>query len=63
MTKMQQVRDAREWSQMKLAHMAGVAQSDISAMENGWRKPYPTQAKRLAKLLGLTPDELTQDAA
>jgi len=63
MTKMQQRRDAKAWSQTKLAYMAKVAQSDISAIENGWRKPYPGQAKRLSKLLGLTPDELTQDTA
>jgi ribosome-binding protein aMBF1 (putative translation factor) len=61
MTKLEAVRKRREWSQTKLAYMAGMAQSDISAIENGWRKPYPAQAKRLATLLGLQPDELTQD--
>jgi|WetSurMetagenome_2_1015567.scaffolds.fasta_scaffold86254_2 ribosome-binding protein aMBF1 (putative translation factor) len=60
MTKLQQTRDAKGWSQTKLAYMAKVAQSDISAIENGWRKPYPGQAKRIAKLLGLKPEELTQ---
>jgi ribosome-binding protein aMBF1 (putative translation factor) len=62
MTKMQQARDAKKWSQTKIAYMAGMAQSDVSAMENGWRKPYPGQAKRLAKLLGLKPEELTEPA-
>lgn len=63
MTKAEAARAAKKWSQTKLAYMAGMAQSDISAIENGWRKPYPSQAKRLAKLLGVKADELTQDAA
>ena len=63
MTKMQQARDAKKWSQTKIAYMAKMAQSDISALENGWRKPYPGQAKRLGKLLGLSPDELTDEVA
>lgn len=61
-TKAQRARDAKGWSQTKLAYIARMAQSDISAIENGWRKPYPAQAKRLAKALGLRPDELTEDA-
>lgn len=62
MTKLEQARRARKFSQMELAARAKVAQSDVSAMENGWRRPYPKQAKRLARVLGLTPDELTEPA-
>jgi ribosome-binding protein aMBF1 (putative translation factor) len=58
MTKLKQARLARAWSQMDLAFRAEMAQSDISAIENGWRKPYPAQAKRLGKLLKLDPGEL-----
>ena len=62
MTKLEARRHERQWNQTTLAYMARTTQSDISAFENGWRKPYPAQAKRLAEVLGLTPDELTEDA-
>lgn len=61
MTRMQAVRTRRQWTQTYLAELAGVAQSDISAIERGWRKPYPRQAKRLAMVLGVKASELTQD--
>ena len=63
MTKLEQARRARKFSQMELAARAKVAQSDVSSIERGWRKPYPGQAKRLARVLGLAPDELTETAA
>jgi ribosome-binding protein aMBF1 (putative translation factor) len=62
MTNLEAARRGRKWSQTTLAYMAKLAQSDISAIENGWRKPYPAQAKRLAKLLNIKADELTADA-
>ena len=63
MTNLEAVRTRRQWSQEKLAEMAGLAQSDISAIERGWRKPYPKQAARLARVLGIKASELTQDAS
>jgi ribosome-binding protein aMBF1 (putative translation factor) len=42
--------------------MAGMAQSDISAIENGWRKPYPAQAARLAKVLSVKASALVEAA-
>ena len=61
MKKLEQARKARKLNQTDLASRAKLAQSDISAFERGWRIPYPDQAKRLGRLLGLSPDELTQD--
>jgi ribosome-binding protein aMBF1 (putative translation factor) len=61
-TKLKAARHARKWSQTKLGWKARMVQSDISAIENGKRNPYPEEAKRLAKALNLTADELTQDA-
>jgi transcriptional regulator with XRE-family HTH domain len=36
--------------------------SDISRFERGYGRPYPAQATRLAKVLGLSPDELLERA-
>ena len=63
MTKLEQARTARKMSQTELAFKAKVAQSDVSAIEHGWRVPYPNQAKRLARVLKLRPDELTEAVA
>jgi ribosome-binding protein aMBF1 (putative translation factor) len=63
MTKMEVERRRREWSQADLAELADLSQPDISAFENGWRKPYPSQALRLAKALRLKASELTEDAS
>jgi ribosome-binding protein aMBF1 (putative translation factor) len=51
-------RKERGWSQQTLGFHAGIAAADISKMENGWLIPYPGQAERLAKVLGLRVDEL-----
>ena len=61
MTKLQAARKSRGWTQMQLAYRAKMAQADVSAIENG-RKPWPAHAERLGKLLGLRPEELTEDA-
>jgi ribosome-binding protein aMBF1 (putative translation factor) len=38
-------------SQTRLAAAARLHASDISRFENGWAKPFPGQASRLAKVL------------
>lgn len=64
MTKLEQERKRRGLSQTALAAAAGkLSASDISRIEREWQKPYPAQAKRIARVLGLKPDELTEPAA
>jgi ribosome-binding protein aMBF1 (putative translation factor) len=48
------------WSQQDLGFHARVSVSDICRIERGWMKPYPGHAKRLAAVLGLTPDQLLE---
>ena len=47
-------------TQVALAYHSGVAPSEISRFENRRGVPYPGQARRLAKILGLKPDELLE---
>lgn len=54
MLRLRQERERRGLTQAKLAAMSGVAAQDISALERGWRKPFPTWKERLARALGLT---------
>jgi len=51
----------RRWSQQRLGFLASVANSDISRFESGVLRPYPSQAQRLAEVLGIAPDELLTD--
>jgi transcriptional regulator with XRE-family HTH domain len=46
------------WSQQDLGFYARISAAEVSRFENGWSKPYPAQAARLAATLGLTPDQL-----
>jgi transcriptional regulator with XRE-family HTH domain len=61
-TKLRMERLRRRWSQQTLGFHAGVAAADISKIENGWLVPYPAQAERLARVLGLTVQELQEPA-
>jgi transcriptional regulator with XRE-family HTH domain len=49
-------------SQQTVGYRAGIANTDVSKIENGRQIPYPSQAKRLARVLGLQPDELLAPA-
>jgi transcriptional regulator with XRE-family HTH domain len=63
MTRLQDERHRRGWSQTELAARAGkLAPSDISRYERGYARPYPAQAARLAQVLELSPDELLAEA-
>lgn len=53
-------RRRRNWRLEDLAHFARVSAADISRIETGRMIPYPTHAKRLAEVLGIEPDELTE---
>jgi transcriptional regulator with XRE-family HTH domain len=58
MVKMRARRLELGYSQQTLAYRARVANSDISKFENQRQVPYPSQAKRVARVLGLQPEEL-----
>jgi transcriptional regulator with XRE-family HTH domain len=61
LTKLKRERLRRGLSQTALAAQAGRLQAtDISKFETGRVIPYPNQAKRIADVLGLLPDELLQ---
>ena len=64
MRRMKQERLHRGWSQVTLAYKAKVAIADVSRIETGRGQPYPDQAKRLARALGIDPatllDEVTE---
>ncbi len=53
MTRLKSERLARGWSQITLAYKARVANSDVSKWERGIGVPYPSQARRIAKVLGV----------
>ena len=59
-SKMKIERAKRGWSQGRLSEVAKVAVGDISRIETGRMRPYPTQAERLASVLGIPPEELQQ---
>ena len=51
----------RNWSQTELAFFARMSSSDVSRIETGRMIPYSTHAQRLAKALGIRPDELLEE--
>ncbi len=58
LTRMKAERLRRHWTQTDLAYHSRMSPSDISRIENGLLIPYPGYAERLAKALGLSPEEL-----
>ncbi len=50
-------------TQQDLGFHARMAGADISRIERGWMKPYPSQAIRLAEALGLAPQELLEEVS
>ncbi len=61
-TRMKAERLRRQWTQTDLAYHSRMSPSDVSRIENGLLIPYPGYAKRLAKALGLSPEELQRPA-
>lgn len=55
-----QAREAKEFTQEKLAEKAGLDPTYISGIERGLRNPGIKNVARLAKALGLTTAELCQ---
>jgi len=51
----------RGWRQADLAYRSRLSVGDISKIETGRMRPYPSQVSRLAKALELSPDELLDE--
>ncbi len=59
MLKMKAERLRRGWVQVELAFHAEMSPADVSRYETGRMQPYPAHRERLARVLGIAPDELT----
>lgn len=57
MLRLQEERKKRGMSQTKLSGLTGIASTDISAIENGWKKPFPGWKKKITKALNLSESE------
>jgi transcriptional regulator with XRE-family HTH domain len=51
----------RGWTQQDCAVKARMHVTEISKVELGYMRPWPKQAKRLARVLGLRPEELLEE--
>lgn len=58
MNRLKEARGEKGISQLKLAFLTGISPGDISRIECGWIRPYPSWRKRLAEALGTTESEL-----
>ena len=58
MTKLLQLRRGRFLTQLELAQMAGVTEATINRIEKGHNKPTFQTIKKLARALGVEPNEL-----
>lgn len=56
-TRLRRERIRRGLTQTALAYAAGMSAPELSRIENGWATPYPGQAERLARALGITQEE------
>ena len=55
---MRALRQEREWSQAKLAHMVGIHQTNVSEMERGVRGMTVKQLLRVSRALNVSPADL-----
>jgi transcriptional regulator with XRE-family HTH domain len=58
MAKVRDLRLKNFWSQDKLAKLSGVSRATIVAVERKQHKPQPITIHKLAKALGVEPDEI-----
>jgi transcriptional regulator with XRE-family HTH domain len=62
-TRLEQVRRRRGWTQTQLAARARLHQGDISELERGRVRLGPKRMARLAKVLGIPAEELLVEIA
>ncbi len=60
-TKLRAKRLRLGWTQQDLAFFARMSVADVSRIETGRMKPYPSQVNRLARILRLDPEELLDE--
>jgi transcriptional regulator with XRE-family HTH domain len=58
--RLRKLRVRRGLSQAGLARRARVHPADVSRFESGYARPYPGQLRRIARALGVRPEELMQ---
>lgn len=58
MNRLRELREGRGWSQAELSRRANMNASTIGQIENGRLIPYEVQIRKIAKALGVSPDEL-----
>ena len=58
--KLRALRERRFLSQRDLEELSGVSHVTISRIEQGYRKPWPRTARKLAAALGVQPEELVK---
>ncbi len=63
MTEIKRVREARGWSRAELARRANLNATTVSLIENGRLLPYPLQLEKLARALGVEPQDLQGETA
>jgi len=58
MVTLRELRLNKLWSQAKLAKLSGVSRTTIMAIENNQHAPQPLTIHKLAKALGVDPQEI-----
>lgn len=61
MKRLKFLRQSFEMTQFQLGRLVNIRPTKISYFENGWAKPKPEEAKRLADVLKIEPGELMED--
>jgi transcriptional regulator with XRE-family HTH domain len=61
MVRLKHERLKRGWSLQALGFYAGMQGAEISKIERGIVRPYPSQKEKLARMLGLEPEELLEE--
>jgi transcriptional regulator with XRE-family HTH domain len=56
-------RIARGWTQVDLAYHARLSAAEVSRVETGRTRPYPRQAERIARALGLSVHDVFGEVA
>ena len=56
--RLRELRETAMLSQSELAKMAGITQAAVSGFERGERRAQPRTVRRLAKALGVEPNDL-----
>lgn len=62
LSRLSEYRRRRMLTQEELARASGVGRTTIAALETGSRGAYPSTARKLAKVLKVKPEELTDES-